>query len=50
VLQANAHFLEAFRNGREADTSGADNLKTFALVEAAYKAAETNCSVRPEHI
>ena len=48
VLHANAHFLEAFRNGRDADTSGADNLKTFALVEAAYKAAETNRSVRPE--
>ena len=49
VLQANAHFLEAFRNGRDADTSGADNLKTFALVEAAYEAAETNRSVRPEY-
>ena len=47
VLQANAHFLDAFRNGRDADTSGADNLKTFALVEAAYEAAETHHSVKP---
>lgn len=27
--------------GRDAETSGADNLKTFALVEAAYEAAAT---------
>jgi predicted dehydrogenase len=26
--------------GREPDTSGRDNLKTFALVEAAYLSAE----------
>ena len=47
VLQTNAHFLEAFRSGRDAETSGADNLKTFALVEAAYESARTNKAVRP---
>ncbi len=47
VLNANAHFLDAFRNGRCADTSGVDNLKTFALVEAAYEAADTHRSVKP---
>ena len=48
VLHANAHFLDAFRSGRDADTSGVDNLKTFALVEAAYEAAETHTSVKPK--
>ncbi len=47
VLHANAHFLDAFRGGRDADTSGVDNLKTFALVEAAYEAADTHTSVKP---
>ena len=31
-----AHMLAAIRAGREAETSAADNLKTFALAEAAY--------------
>jgi predicted dehydrogenase len=48
VLQANAHFLDAFRSGRAADTSGADNLKTFSLVEAAYEAAATHRAARPK--
>ena len=47
VLNANAHFLEAYRLGKEADTSGTDNLKTFALVEAAYESAASHMSVRP---
>lgn len=47
VLHANAHFLDAFRNGRDADTSGVDNLKTFALVEAAYEAAQAQRAVKP---
>jgi len=49
VLQANAHFLETFLQGKEADTSGADNLKTFALVEAAYQAAEMHICIRPKY-
>jgi predicted dehydrogenase len=34
------HWAERLVEGREPDTSGRDNLKTFALVEAAYLSAE----------
>lgn len=34
------HWIERLASGREPDTSGRDNLKTFALVEAAYLSAE----------
>jgi D-apiose dehydrogenase len=34
------HWIERLAEGREPDTSGRDNLKTFALVEAAYLSAE----------
>jgi predicted dehydrogenase len=34
------HWIECLAAGREPDTSGRDNLKTFALVEAAYLSAE----------
>jgi hypothetical protein len=30
-----------------ADTSGIDNLKTYALVEAAYQAHESGMAVKP---
>ena len=33
------HWIEALRAGREPDTSGRDNLETFALVEASYLSA-----------
>ena len=39
VLATCRHMLEALRAGRPAATSAADNLRTFALVEAAYQAA-----------
>jgi predicted dehydrogenase len=39
VLATCRHMLEAVKAGRPAATSAADNLKTFALVEAAYEAA-----------
>ncbi|MEO6014006.1 MAG: Gfo/Idh/MocA family oxidoreductase [Devosia sp.] len=39
VLATCRHMLEAVKAGRDADTSATDNLKTFALVEAAYEAA-----------
>lgn len=45
VLATNRHMLEAVRAGRPAATSAEDNLKTFALVEAAYLAAG---KVKPE--
>ena len=48
VLNTNTHMLAAFRAGRPADTSGADNLKTFTLVEAAYLSAQTHAAVRPK--
>lgn len=48
VLHASAHFLDAFRSGHAADTSGADNLKTFSLVEATYEAAAKHRAVKPK--
>jgi predicted dehydrogenase len=39
VLATCRHMLEAVKAGRSAATSAADNLRTFALVEAAYEAA-----------
>ena len=47
VLHTNRHMFERVRDGRPADTSGEDNLKTYALVEAAYEAARTGASVKP---
>ena len=47
VLHTNRHMFERFRDGLPADTSGEDNLRTYALVEAAYEAAETHCAVKP---
>jgi len=42
------HMLQALRAGRPADTSGEDNLKTYALVEAAYESASSHTSIRPK--
>lgn len=42
-----ANILAAFQAGRPAETSGADNLRTLALVEAAYEAARTHATVEP---
>ncbi len=39
VLTTCRHLLERLKSGRPADTSAEDNLKTFALVEAAYEKA-----------
>ena len=47
VLTTCAHMLAAVRSGRDADTSGAENLRSFALVEAAYEAAATGRAVVP---
>ena len=41
VATIQQHWVTCLREGREPDTSGADNLKTFALVEAAYQGAST---------
>jgi predicted dehydrogenase len=47
VLKTCAHILERFRRGEEAETSGPDNLRTFALVEAAYEAAASGRAIQP---
>jgi predicted dehydrogenase len=47
VLHTNRHMFQRFRDGLPADTSGEDNLKTYALVEAAYESAETHQAVKP---
>ena len=41
------HWVERLGEGRAPDTSGADNLKTLALVEAAYLSAATGRTVDP---
>jgi predicted dehydrogenase len=40
--------VDCLREGREPATSGRDNLKTFALVEAAYASAASGQPVVPE--
>ena len=39
------HFVRCIAEGREPETSGADNLKTLALVEAAYRSAASGETV-----
>ncbi len=36
VVHAQRHYLESWRAGVDAETSGADNLRTLELVHAAY--------------
>ncbi|SOC36049.1 predicted dehydrogenase [Rhizobium subbaraonis] len=45
VFAIQQHWAERLRNGGETSTSGADNLKTFALVEAAYESAASGGAV-----
>lgn len=40
------HFVDCLNAGTVPETSGADNLKTFALVEAAYQSAATGRSIK----
>lgn len=47
AFAACAHFLDRFRRGLAAETSGQDNLRTFALVDAAYRAASSHKSEEP---
>jgi predicted dehydrogenase len=47
VLNTQRHWLDCLRTGREPATSGADNLRTFALCEAAYASAATGDTVTP---
>lgn len=45
VLLIQQHFVDCLRDGRQPETSGQDNLQTFALVEAAYLSAREARSV-----
>lgn len=45
VLLIQQHFVDCLREGRQPETSGQDNLQTFALVEAAYLSAREARSV-----
>lgn len=50
VLNTQRHWIESLRAGREPETSGGDNLRTYALVDAAYKSAAERIAVRPEDV
>lgn len=50
VLTTQRSIIAAWKAGRDAETSGADNLKTFALVEAAYTAAASGRATEPAHM
>ena len=50
VVRTSQHFVDALRAGREPDTSGFDNLRTLAAVEAAYQAAEQGAAVTPQAV
>jgi predicted dehydrogenase len=39
VVRIQQHWSDCLREGREPETSGADNLRTLELVEAAYASA-----------
>ncbi len=48
VMETSRHIFKSFRNGERAATDISDNLKTYALVEAAYAAALDHTSHQPE--
>jgi len=48
VLTTCRHLLEAYKARRTADISAVDNLKTFAIAEAAYESAATGRAVKPK--
>jgi D-apiose dehydrogenase len=48
VLNTQRHWVECLRAGRTPQTSGADNLRTYALVTAAYRSAAERRAVMPE--
>ena len=48
VLRTQEHWVDCMDQGREPDTSGADNLKTYALSEAAYVSAAEGRTVDPK--
>jgi predicted dehydrogenase len=48
VYAIQKHWVDKLKNGGEPATSGADNLKTFALVEAAYDSAASGKTIDVE--
>ena len=50
VFNIQQHWVDALRAGREPDTSGRDNLRTLALVHAAYDSAASGQSVLPSRV
>ncbi len=48
VLDLNRHMVQAYRANMMPDTNIGDNLRTIALVEAAYEAAKTGRAVVPK--
>jgi predicted dehydrogenase len=46
VFNIQKHWLECLQERKEPQTSGRDNLKTLALVEAAYESARTRRTVK----
>lgn len=47
VVLIQAHFIDCLARGVEPETSGRDNLRTLALVEAAYRSAAEGCTIAP---
>ncbi len=47
VLNTQRHWVECLLAGREPETSGADNLRTYALAVAAYRSAAERRAVAP---
>ncbi|MCW0000204.1 Gfo/Idh/MocA family oxidoreductase [Pararhizobium sp. YC-54] len=45
VFAIQQHWADSLKAGTKTSTSGADNLKTFALVEAAYQSAASKATV-----
>jgi predicted dehydrogenase len=47
VLRTQEAIVRAWRSGKDPESTGADNLKTYALVEAAYEAARQGRAITP---
>lgn len=50
VLAIQQHWIECLLKGQESSTSGNDNLKTLALVEAAYQSANQGQSIELKNL
>lgn len=48
VFRTCEHIHQRFAAGEEADVTGSDNFKTFALCEAAYASAASGCAETPQ--